>query len=89
MNKRNTFWPCIIPQKGEPKPCHIQSLTPGNGFSAVPITRYRGRGTRRQIVPVLRYERGVSHNETENARPADLTAGVRVLVECLVGFANR
>src|SRR6516162_7929805 len=30
MNKRNTFWPCIIPQKGGPKPCHTQSSTRGN-----------------------------------------------------------
>jgi beta-ureidopropionase / N-carbamoyl-L-amino-acid hydrolase len=34
-------------------------------------------------------EKGVSHNETENARPADLAAGARVLVECLVELANR
>lgn len=34
-------------------------------------------------------ERGVSHNESENARPADLAAGTRVLAACLVDLANR
>jgi hypothetical protein len=46
MNKRNTFWPCIIPQKGEPKPCYTQSSTRRNSFSAVQTARYRGRDTR-------------------------------------------
>jgi beta-ureidopropionase / N-carbamoyl-L-amino-acid hydrolase len=34
-------------------------------------------------------ERGISHNEIENASPADLAAGARVLVEVLVELANR
>jgi N-carbamoyl-L-amino-acid hydrolase len=34
-------------------------------------------------------ERGVSHNEAENAQPADLAAGTRVLAACLVDLANR
>jgi N-carbamoyl-L-amino-acid hydrolase len=34
-------------------------------------------------------ERGVSHNETENATPADLAAGTRVLADVLVELANR
>jgi N-carbamoyl-L-amino-acid hydrolase len=34
-------------------------------------------------------ERGVSHNEAENATPADLAAGARVLVEVLEELANR
>ncbi|QQS13754.1 MAG: Zn-dependent hydrolase [Rhodospirillales bacterium] len=34
-------------------------------------------------------ERGISHNEIENAAPADLAAGARVLVETLVRLANR
>jgi N-carbamoyl-L-amino-acid hydrolase len=33
-------------------------------------------------------ERGISHNEIENATPADLAAGARVLVEVLVELAN-
>jgi beta-ureidopropionase / N-carbamoyl-L-amino-acid hydrolase len=34
-------------------------------------------------------ERGISHNEIENAAPADLAAGARVLVEVLMELANR
>jgi N-carbamoyl-L-amino-acid hydrolase len=34
-------------------------------------------------------ERGVSHNESENATPADLAAGARVLVAVLQELANR
>lgn len=33
-------------------------------------------------------ERGISHNEAENASPADLAAGTRVLAEALVELAN-
>ncbi len=33
-------------------------------------------------------ERGVSHNETENATPGDLAAGTRVLAASLVALAN-
>jgi N-carbamoyl-L-amino-acid hydrolase len=34
-------------------------------------------------------ERGISHNEIENAAPADLAAGTKVLVEVLEKLANR
>ncbi|HTR82915.1 MAG TPA: Zn-dependent hydrolase [Reyranella sp.] len=34
-------------------------------------------------------ERGISHNEIENAAPSDLAAGTRVLVEVLEKLANR
>ena len=34
-------------------------------------------------------ERGVSHNEAENATPADLAAGARTLAACLVDLANQ
>lgn len=34
-------------------------------------------------------EKGISHNEIENARPSDLAAGARVLAETLVELANR
>ena len=34
-------------------------------------------------------ERGISHNEVENATPADLAAGTKVLVEVLEELANR
>ena len=34
-------------------------------------------------------ERGLSHNEAENAAPADLAAGAQVLAACLVDLANQ
>ena len=34
-------------------------------------------------------ERGISHNEAENATPSDLAAGAKVLVEVLEALANR
>jgi N-carbamoyl-L-amino-acid hydrolase len=34
-------------------------------------------------------ENGVSHNEAENARPADLAAGARVLTAALLELADR
>ncbi len=34
-------------------------------------------------------ERGISHNEAENAKPSDLAAGARVLAATLAGLANR
>ena len=34
-------------------------------------------------------EKGVSHNEAENAKPADLAAGARVLTAALLELANR
>jgi N-carbamoyl-L-amino-acid hydrolase len=34
-------------------------------------------------------EKGISHNEVENARPADLAAGAQVLASCLLERANR
>ena len=34
-------------------------------------------------------EKGISHSEIENAAPADLAAGARVLAEVLVELANR
>ncbi len=34
-------------------------------------------------------EKGISHNEAENATPGDLVAGARVLAEVMVAIANR
>ncbi len=34
-------------------------------------------------------EKGISHNEVENARPADLAAGAQVLASCLLELADR
>jgi len=33
-------------------------------------------------------EKGISHNEAENAKPEDLASGARVLPEALVILAN-
>ena len=56
----------------------------GAGHDAMHIARLCPAGM--IFVPC---ERGVSHNESENATPADLAAGARVLVEVLVELANR
>jgi len=34
-------------------------------------------------------ENGVSHNESENAKPGDLAAGARVLTSVLLELANK
>ena len=34
-------------------------------------------------------EKGISHNETENATPSDLAAGARVLADVLLDVANQ
>jgi N-carbamoyl-L-amino-acid hydrolase len=34
-------------------------------------------------------EKGISHNEAENARPEHLAAGARVLTAALIELANR
>ena len=56
----------------------------GAGHDAMHIARLCPAGM--IFVPC---ERGVSHNEAENASPADLAAGARVLVEVLEELANR
>jgi N-carbamoyl-L-amino-acid hydrolase len=56
----------------------------GAGHDAMHIARLCPAGM--IFVPC---ERGVSHNESENASPADLAAGARVLVGVLEELANR
>jgi N-carbamoyl-L-amino-acid hydrolase len=56
----------------------------GAGHDAMHIARLCPTGM--VFVPC---ERGISHNEIENATPQDLAAGTRVLVETLVRLANR
>ena len=56
----------------------------GAGHDAMHIARLCPAGM--IFVPC---ERGISHNESENATPADLAAGTRVLVEVLEALANR
>ena len=56
----------------------------GAGHDAMHIARLCPAGM--IFVPC---ERGISHNEIENATPQDLAAGTRVLVEVLEALANR
>jgi len=56
----------------------------GAGHDAMHIARLCPTGM--IFVPC---ERGISHNESENATPSDLAAGARVLVEVLETLANR
>jgi N-carbamoyl-L-amino-acid hydrolase len=56
----------------------------GAGHDAMHIARLCPAGM--IFVPC---ERGISHNEIENATPADLADGTRVLVEVLAELANR
>ena len=56
----------------------------GAGHDAMHIARLCPTGM--IFVPC---ERGISHNEIENATPQDLAAGTRVLVEVLEALANR
>ena len=56
----------------------------GAGHDAMHIARLCPTGM--IFVPC---ERGVSHNEAENATPQDLAAGARVLAEVLAELANR
>ena len=56
----------------------------GAGHDAMHIARLCPTGM--IFVPC---ERGISHNENENATPQDLAAGARVLVEVLTELANR
>jgi len=56
----------------------------GAGHDAMHIARLCPTGM--IFVPC---ERGISHNEIENAAPQDLAAGTRVLVEVLARLANR
>jgi N-carbamoyl-L-amino-acid hydrolase len=56
----------------------------GAGHDAMHIARLCPAGM--IFVPC---ERGISHNEIENATPADLAAGTKVLVEVLETLANR
>jgi len=58
-------------------------------FSPVPVTTpcISPRSARPGMIFVP-CEKGISHNETENATPADLAAGTRVLAATLVELAN-
>ncbi len=59
-------------------------MTSGAGHDAMHIARVAPTGM--IFVPC---EKGISHHESENADPADLAAGARLLAATLVDLANR
>jgi beta-ureidopropionase / N-carbamoyl-L-amino-acid hydrolase len=74
----------LIRAKADALKLSSMDMPSGAGHDAMHIARLCPAGM--IFVPC---ERGISHNEIENATPADLAAGARVLVEVLVELANR
>ena len=73
----------------------IQSAADRLGLSSMPILSGAGHDSiyLAKVCPTAMIfvpcEKGISHNETENATPFDLAAGARVLAEVLVDLADR
>ena len=74
----------LVRAKAEALKLTNMDMPSGAGHDAMHIARLCPAGM--IFVPC---ERGISHNEAENATPADLAAGARVLVEVLEELANR
>jgi beta-ureidopropionase / N-carbamoyl-L-amino-acid hydrolase len=74
----------LVRAKAEALKLSSMDMPSGAGHDAMHIARLCPAGM--IFVPC---ERGISHNEAENATPADLAAGARVLVEVLEDLANR
>jgi N-carbamoyl-L-amino-acid hydrolase len=74
----------LVRTKTEALKLSHMDMPSGAGHDAMHIARLCPTGM--IFVPC---ERGISHNEIENATPQDLAAGARVLVEVLVELANR
>jgi len=74
----------LVRDKAESLGLSHMDMPSGAGHDAMHIARLCPTGM--IFVPC---ERGISHNEIENATPADLAAGTRVLVEVLEALANR
>ena len=74
----------LVRAKAEALKLSNMDMPSGAGHDAMHIARLCPAGM--IFVPC---ERGISHNEAENATPADLAAGARVLVEVLEELANR
>jgi N-carbamoyl-L-amino-acid hydrolase len=74
----------LVRAKAEALKLSSMDMPSGAGHDAMHIARLCPTGM--IFVPC---ERGVSHNEAENATPSDLAAGARVLVEVLEELANR
>jgi N-carbamoyl-L-amino-acid hydrolase len=77
-----------------PVPAAVRSASERLGLSAMPILSGAGHDAENlhRVCPTgmlfVPCERGISHNEAENARPEDLAAGARVLAEVLVDLAE-
>jgi N-carbamoyl-L-amino-acid hydrolase len=77
-----------------PVPAAVRAASERLGFSAMGILSGAGHDAENvhRVCPTgmlfVPCERGISHNETENALPEDLAAGVRVLAESLVELAE-
>ncbi len=73
----------------------IQSAADRLGLSSMPILSGAGHDSiyLAKVCPTAMIfvpcEKGISHNEVENATPYDLASGTRVLAEVLVDLANR
>lgn len=74
----------LVRDKAEALGLSHMDMPSGAGHDAMHIARLCPSGM--IFVPC---ERGISHNEIENATPQDLAAGTRVLVEVLEALANR
>ena len=74
----------LVRAKAEALKLSNMDMPSGAGHDAMHIAKLCPAGM--IFVPC---ERGISHNEAENATPADLAAGARVLVEVLEELANR
>lgn len=78
-----------------PVPDAVLAATQRLGYSHMHIPSGAGHDVRyiAEICPAgmifIPCWRGISHNETEDATPADVAAGARVLTETLVDLANR
>jgi N-carbamoyl-L-amino-acid hydrolase len=73
----------------------IQSAADRLGLSSMPILSGAGHDSiyLAKVCPTAMIfvpcEKGISHNEVENATPYDLASGARVLAEVLADLANR
>jgi beta-ureidopropionase / N-carbamoyl-L-amino-acid hydrolase len=74
----------LVRDKAEALGLSHMDMPSGAGHDAMHIARLCPAGM--IFVPC---ERGISHNEIENATPQDLAAGTKVLVEVIEALANR
>ena len=73
----------------------IRSATARLGFPSMELPSGAGHDTQElaKLCPIgmifVPCEKGISHNEQENAKPFDLAAGARVLAEFMLEMGNR